>query len=99
MEPGTDARARLPGPQPTGTPLPERVRELAAVADRIELGLDELFVGCFARGSNFDRTDLEAMLLGLTALSPGDHDLIALTINEMAAERSSDLRVRYSDEG
>jgi hypothetical protein len=79
-------------------PFPERLGELAAAADRIGLRLDELFVACFARGSNFDRPDLEAMILGLAVPSADDYDLVALTINEMAAERSSDVRVRYADE-
>jgi hypothetical protein len=91
MEPRADARADQ-------SPSPERVRDMASAADDVGLGLEDLFVGCFARGSNFDRTDLEAMLLGLAAFGSHDYDLVALTINEIAAERRSEVRVRYSDE-
>ena len=78
--------------------FPQHAGELAAAADSVGLGLGDLFVECFARGSNFDRPDLEAMILGLAVPSPEDYDLVALAINEVAAERSSDVRVRYSDE-
>jgi hypothetical protein len=92
------ARERAAGVGREASRFADRIGELAAAADRLGLGLDDLFVACFARGSNFDRPDLEAMIVGLAVPSADDFDLIALTVNEIATERSSDVRVRYSDD-
>jgi hypothetical protein len=86
------------GRDATRTRLSQETAALAAAADHLGLGLDDLFVACFARGSNLDRPDLEAMILGLAVPSADDYDLVALAINEIAEERSSDVRVRYSDD-
>ncbi|WP_019483902.1 GAF domain-containing protein [Arthrobacter sp. TB 23] len=56
----------------------------------------QLWIEYFARGGVLSQIELEAYLLGVVGLSPVERDILALTLNEILQNTTSQYRVPYS---
>ncbi|MHA7276746.1 GAF domain-containing protein [Arthrobacter sp. Hz1] len=56
----------------------------------------QLWIEYFARGGSLSQLELEAYLLGVVVIPPLERDVVALTLNEILQNTTSQYRVPYS---
>lgn len=74
----------------------EQRRGTVSALERAQLTLDELWVRYFAFGGVAGRVEVEAYLLGMVSLDPGQRDMLAHAVNERLAELAPALSAPYS---